>query len=173
MEVLTHARFATLLIALALASTSARSDPGDPLANCRTRTLGSSQEVFARLLPLLVDGSKTGTFALLASHEQQGEPVPRAGDCYLVTHFDGSPALYWRIVEVEIVAFGAITERHLQLESPALREVIAWRAVHSRAWSGAFSGLSAAQVDAMPVVVQRFIVLKSDMGSVHEGSPQR
>ena len=49
------------------------------------------REMFARLLPLILGGFKTGTFSL-------GE-APRVGAYVVVTHFDGTPALIWRITE--------------------------------------------------------------------------
>ncbi|MGE0581512.1 MAG: ASCH domain-containing protein [Steroidobacteraceae bacterium] len=118
---------------------------------CTVRTLGSSEEMFRRLLPLILDGSKTGTFSL-------GEP-PRVGDCVAVTHFDGTPALIWRVTGVEILPFDAIGAAQLALESPGLRELEAWRKVHLRAWAGQLAGKSRAEIGRTPVVVQRFVVI--------------
>ncbi|MGE0436061.1 MAG: ASCH domain-containing protein [Steroidobacteraceae bacterium] len=125
--------------------------PDEPIDAYTVRTLGSSEEMFERLLPLILDGSKTGTFSL-------GEPV-QTGALVLVTHFDGTPALIWRVTAVEIVPFDAIDERHLEAEGPALRNIEAWRQVHIRAWAAQLAGKSRAEIGRTPVVVQRFRVI--------------
>lgn len=125
--------------------------PGEPLGDYTVRTLGSSEEMFARLLPLILGGFKTGTFSL-------GE-APRVGAYVVVTHFDGTPALIWRITGVEIVPFDEIGARQLEAEGPGLREVGAWRQVHARAWAGQLAGKSRAEIGRTPVVVQRFEII--------------
>ena len=125
--------------------------PGEPLEECSVRTLGSSEEMFGRLLPLILGGSKTGTFSL-------GDP-PQVGQCVVVTHFDGAPALIWRVTGVEVMPFDAISERQLAIESPALRELEAWRQVHMTAWAPQLAGKTRAEIGRMPVVVQRFVVI--------------
>ena len=124
---------------------------GLPLGDYTVRTLGSSEEMFARLLPLILGGFKTGTFSL-------GE-APRVGAYVVVTHFDGTPALIWRITGVEIVPFDEIGARQLEAEGPGLREVGAWRQVHARAWAGQLAGKSRAEIGRTPVVVQRFEII--------------
>ena len=125
--------------------------PDEPLEVYTVRTLGGSEEMFERLLPLILDGSKTGTFSL-------GEPV-QVGALVLVTHFDGTPALIWRVTAVEIVPFDHIGERHLEAEGPALREIEAWRQVHIQAWAAQLAGKSRAEIGRTPVVAQRFRVI--------------
>lgn len=125
--------------------------PAERIGHYGVRTLGSSEAVFRRLLPVLLDGSKTGTFAL--------EDPSRPGDHWVVTHFDGTPALIWRVESVEVVPFGQISEAHIQLEGPGLRQLGAWRQVHLAAWEESLQGLDAGQIERTPVYVQRFTVL--------------
>lgn len=125
--------------------------PDELLAAYTVRTLGSSEEMFGRLLPLILDGSKTGTFSL-------GE-APQVGAYVVVTHFDGSPALIWRVTEVEILPFDDIGERQLAAEGPALREVEAWRQVHIRAWATQLAGKTREEIGKTLVVAQRFVVI--------------
>lgn len=125
--------------------------PSERINHYGVRTLGSSEAVFRRLLPVLLDGSKTGTFAL--------EDPSRPGDHWVVTHFDGTPALLWRVESIEVVPFGEISAAHIQLEGPGLRQLPAWRQVHLAAWKESLQGLDAGQIGRTPVYVQRFTVL--------------
>jgi len=125
--------------------------PEEPIATWTVRTLGSSEAMFERLLPLILSGEKTGTFSL-------GE-APRVGEYCVITHFDGTPALVWRVTAVDIVPFDAISVAHVQVEGKALRDVEAWRKVHLAAWATQFQGRSRAEIGATPVVAQRYVVI--------------
>lgn len=125
--------------------------PGEPIARWTVRTLGSSQAMFERLLPLILSGEKTGTFSL-------GE-APQVGEYCVITHFDGTPALLWRVTAVEVLPFDAISAAHVQVEGEALRDVEAWRQVHLAAWAAQLEGRSRAEIGATPVVAQRFVVI--------------
>ena len=70
-----------------------------------------------------------------------------------------APALIWRVTGVEVMPFDAISERQLAIESPALRELEAWRQVHMTAWAPQLAGKTRAEIGRMPVVVQRFVVI--------------
>lgn len=135
----------------AFVSAAREARPDEPIEAWTVRTLGSSEAMFGRLLPLILSGEKTGTFSL-------GE-APRVGEYQVITHFDGTPALLWRITAVEIVAFDAISAAHVQVEGKALRDVEAWRAVHIAAWAAQFAGKSRAEIGATPVVMQRYVVV--------------
>lgn len=135
--------------------------PAEHIGHPGVRTLGSSEAVFARLLPMLLDGSKTGTFAL--------EDSARPGEHWVVTHFDGTPALVWRVESVEVVPFGGISAQHIQLDGPALRQLPAWRQVHLAAWKESLQGLDAGQIERMPVYVQRFTVLYPSLQAAGPG----
>lgn len=131
------------------AARNARSD--EAIATWTVRTLGSSEAMFKRLLPLILSGEKTGTFSL-------GD-APPVGEYCVVTHFDGTPALIWRVVAVEIVPFDVISVAHLQVEGEVLRNVEAWRKVHLAAWAAQFKGKSRVEIGKTPVVVQRFVLI--------------
>lgn len=125
--------------------------PDETLVAWTVRTLGSSEAMFERLLPLILSGEKTGTFAL-------GE-APQVGEYCVVTHFDGTPALIWRVTAIEILPFDAVSAAHVQVEGKALRDVEAWRKVHLAAWAAQLHGKSRAEIGATPVVMQRFVVI--------------
>lgn len=136
--------------------------PEEPLASYSVRTLGSSEAMFQRLLPLILDGSKTGTFSLGAA--------PQLGDVRVITHFDGTPALIWRVTAVEIVPFDAISTRHVQVEGEALRDVEAWRKVHLAAWATQLAGKSREEIGAMPVVAETYVVIYPQVSRVGGGN---
>ena len=57
----------------------------------RVRRFGNTPDVCRNLLNLIVAGEKTATFSLLWEHEASGEPLPRRGDVYIVTDYEGAP----------------------------------------------------------------------------------
>jgi uncharacterized protein YhfF len=137
----------------------ARKATGLPLEHYSVRLIGSTERASEAIIPLVVARLKTGTFSLLAEYEESGTPLPRPGDLFVVTHFDGRPAFLYRVLEVELVPFGDIGQRHLDVEGPTLREREAWRTVHLRAWEALLERMQRKPSEEMPVVWQRFEVL--------------
>jgi len=126
----------------------------------RVKCFGSDPAMSRLLLDLIRTGQKTGTFGLEWEFEARPEDRPAPGDLYVVTDSAGTPGALIRITGTEVVPFSAIDATHLQAEGPALREPALWRKVHWDFWAPALRALGREPSADMPVLVQRFEVLK-------------
>lgn len=133
--------------------------PSLPDGGYKVRTFGRSAEMSAILVQLIASGEKTGTFALAAEYERNPSQRPAVGDHFVVTHFDGSPALVYRITEVATVPFRDIGPQHVEVEGPNARKVDVWRNIHWPYWGSMLRDWGLEPRDDMPVVFQRFELL--------------
>ena len=127
----------------------------------RVKCFGSDPAMSRLLLDLIRSGQKTGTFGLEWEFEARPADRPEPGDLYVVTDAGGEPGALIRVTGTEVVPFSAIGAAHLQHEGPALREPAAWRKVHWAFWTPALRAMGREPSDDMPVLVQRFEVLKA------------
>jgi uncharacterized protein YhfF len=126
----------------------------------RVKCFGSDPAMSRLLLDLIRSGQKTGTFGLEWEFEARPEERPEPGDLYVVTDAGGEPGALIRVTGTELVPFASIDENHLQVEGPALREPALWRKVHWEFWAPALRALGREPAEDMPILVQRFEVLK-------------
>ena len=127
----------------------------------RVKSFGNDPAMSRLLLDLIRSGQKTGTFGLEWEFESRPEERPEAGDLTIVTDSNGVPGALIRVTGTEVVPFSAIDATHLQVEGPALREPALWRKVHWDFWGPALRALGRDPSGDMPILVQRFEVLKS------------
>ena len=111
------------------------------------------------LVPLILAGEKTGTFALAAEFESDPSRAPEVGDWYVVTWFDGPPALIYRVTFVETVPFEGINHDHVQVEGPTARDVKAWRDIHWPYWGAMLRQQGREPSMQMPVIFHRYEVV--------------
>ncbi len=133
--------------------------PQEKIERYKVRTYGSSKAMADIIIPLILAGEKTGTFALGAEFDTDPSRAPQLGEHYVVTQFDGPPALLYRITFVETVPFEGIDHEHVQVEGPSARRVDVWRNIHWDYWGGMMRAKGLEPSMRMPVVFQRFVVL--------------
>jgi uncharacterized protein YhfF len=133
--------------------------PALRLAQWKQRSFGNSAALADILIDLIARGEKTGTFSVPAEFRDRPEAAPLTGDHFLVTRFDGTPTLLYRVTEVETLPFTAIAQRHVDCEGPQLRDVAAWRAVHWEYWTAILGRHGETPHAQMPVIFQRFTVI--------------
>jgi len=126
----------------------------------RVKRFGNDPAMSRLLLDLIRSGQKTGTFALEWELEARPAERPAPGDLFIVTDAAGEPGALIRIAATEVVPFSAIDTGHLQVEGPALREPALWRKVHWDFWAPMLRALGREPAQDMPVLVQRFELLK-------------
>ena len=130
-------------------------------AEFRVRRFGSTPEGCRNLLNLIRAGEKTATFSLLWELEASGDPLPKRGDCFVVTDFDGVPGCAIRMINVSSVPYREVSAEQTRHEGPAAREVEAWRQVHWQHWATSLQRISRKPNEDMIVVFQHFEVLHS------------
>ncbi|MEZ5474950.1 MAG: ASCH domain-containing protein [Steroidobacteraceae bacterium] len=132
--------------------------PNERITSYKIRHYGS-REIGDAIIALVKSGEKTGTFSLAAEFEGQAESAPALGDHYVVTAFDGTPALLLRITAVELVPFVGISHEHVQVEGPKARSVAVWRKIHWEYWGAGLRTQGKEPSEDMPVIFQRFELL--------------
>ncbi len=134
-------------------------NPGAGIGRVKVRTFGSSAAMANIIVPLILAGQKTGTFALESEFESNPAAAPQVGDDYVVTWFEGPPALLYRVTEVQIVPFEVIGHEHVQVEGPNARNVATWRRIHWEYWGALLRAQGREPSMTMPVIFQRFEML--------------
>ncbi len=121
------------------------------------RVMGRDEASSRRIAQLVASGEKRATVARLA--EFADHRPPGIGQTVLATDAQGCPSFLYRVVATQTVPLSAIASWHLMAESPALRDLATWRSAHLKVWAPALSGLSDREVEALPLVWQRFELL--------------
>ena len=133
--------------------------PGVPLDRYKVRSYGNSAAMANIIIPLILSGEKTGTFALESEFEHAPQERPQVGDLYVVTEFQGPPVLLYRVTEIQCVPFSGIDHDHVQVEGPNARQVEVWRKIHWDYWGGILRAKGREPSMEMPVIFQRFEVI--------------
>lgn len=125
----------------------------------RARRFGDDPIVAQLILDLISAGEKTGTFAVDWEFEDRPGERPAPGDLYVVTDHSGMPGALIRITATETLPFNAVSERHVQCEGPALRQVGPWRKLHWEFWSRTLARIGRRPAQDMPILYQQFELL--------------
>jgi uncharacterized protein YhfF len=129
---------------------------GAPVRIDMARTMGRNQDISRKITEQVLAGEKRATLAREAEFVEKGWPLPRPGQIVLVYDFDGKPSFIYRVVAAQVLPLGSVAPWHLMTESPALRDLSAWRKAHLGLWKDAIAGMSPDAVERMPVVWTRF-----------------
>ena len=123
------------------------------------RRIGNSAEMCEQIIGLIVSGQKKGTYSLPDDLARAGT-LPVVGDCQILTDFHGKPACLIRIDACDLLALGQIGPAELEIEGPGARDPEVWRAIHQRYWTPRLAELGQTWGDELPVLVQRFTLLR-------------
>ena len=133
--------------------------PHENIGLVKTRGFGDTAEFSNILISLILQGEKTGTFALLSEFEDNPAAAPKVGDHYLVTRVDGAPVLLYRVTFIETLPFEQIGHDHVQVEGPNARTVDVWRKIHWGYWGAILKRQGVEMTLQTPVIFQRFRLL--------------
>ena len=120
------------------------------------RTMGRNQDISRRITEQVLAGEKRATLAREAEFVEKGWQLPRPGQIVLVYDFEGRPSFIYRVVAAQVLPLGSVASWHLMTESPALRDLPAWRKAHLGLWKDAIAGMTPDEVERLPVVWTRF-----------------
>jgi uncharacterized protein YhfF len=100
--------------------------------------LGSAGTDLRRtLVAAVLDGRKTSTAGLRSDHEPfTADPLPRAGDRFLLLDADDRGVGIVETTEVRVVPAGEIDLGFAIDEGEGFESVADWRAAHERFWAG-------------------------------------
>lgn len=125
----------------------------------QVRWIGLDDQTTEQVFELIRSGDKTGTFTLPWLVEQTGDPTPQGGDAIILVSFDGTPKILLRLTEIEMVAFGDITEAHTAVDGSPVRALEVWKPLHTTYWNERLQPFGLGVCDDMPVLVEKFEVL--------------
>ena len=130
----------------------ARAGGVDAGAGYRVRRIGNTQQLSRNLLRLIARGEKTGLF----SNPAELDPVPAAGEYFIFTDCAGEPRCVVRLTESRVLRFDEVGPQETACESPAARDVEAWRRIHGRYWQEVCAAAGREFSKEMPLLFQRF-----------------
>ena len=118
-----------------------------------------------RLVDAVLRGEKIATSSLLVEWEEDGEPLPQAGERQTVVDSEGRPVAVIEIVAVDVIRLADADLRLAVEEGEGFGSVAEWREAHERFWNDEVKpqlrGGSAWQLDDdTRVVVERFRLLE-------------
>ncbi|MBN8281241.1 MAG: ASCH domain-containing protein [Gammaproteobacteria bacterium] len=131
--------------------------PGVAPGDLPVRRLGRTPELCDRLTGYVLAGTKTGVFS--QPEDFPAGQLPRAGDLVVLADFADRPRCLLRYDECAQLRFDDVTEAHLAIETPALRDLAAWRKFHRGYWEPVLAARGIAYSGDLPIVYQKFSVL--------------
>jgi uncharacterized protein YhfF len=124
-------------------------------------------ELRDRLVAAILAGEKTATTGLLVEWELDGEPIPRAGERFLVVDSSEAPVAIIEIEDVRVLRLADVDVAVAEDEGEGFTTVAEWRRDHEAFWNSYADELRIRLddpawrlVDETPVVVQRFRLIK-------------
>jgi uncharacterized protein YhfF len=120
-------------------------------------------ELRDRLVAAVLAGEKTATTGLLVEWELDGEPIPQAGERFLVVDSSESPVAIIELEDVRVLRLADVDIAVAQDEGEGFNTVAEWRRDHEAFWNSYADELRTRLddpawrlVDDTPVVVERF-----------------
>jgi uncharacterized protein YhfF len=87
-----------------------------------------------RLVSAVLAGEKIATSSLLAQYEDDGEPLPMAGERRVIIGSSGEEVALVEIAEVSVIRLGDADQRLAHDEGEGFRSVAEWREAHEDFW---------------------------------------
>jgi uncharacterized protein YhfF len=135
----------------------------EPPDELRIVEFGFPGELRDRLVAAVLTGEKTATSGLLVEWELDGEPVPRAGERFLVVDSAEAPVAVIEMEDVRVLRLADVDITIAHEEGEGFNGVEEWRLAHEAFWNSYADELrsrlgdpSWTLVDETPVVVERF-----------------
>lgn len=132
--------------------------PDDPGDRYRVRRIGNAQKLSESLLGLIISGEKTGLF----SNPDEILPRPTAAEYFVFTDFGGRPRCAVRLLEARLIRFADVGPGETACESPAARDVTAWREIHGGYWRRMREAEGGSFSEDMLLLFQRFEVIYAE-----------
>lgn len=101
---------------------------------------------------LVLDGPKRATAGRLVEYQDDGEPLPEAGDYSVILDGTGGPLCVILTTAVEVRRLSDVDERFAWVEGEGDRTLEWWRTAHIRFWEREGHAVS----DDSEVVLKRF-----------------
>jgi uncharacterized protein YhfF len=90
-----------------------------------------------RLVAAILSGAKTTTSGLVIGYERENEPLPRAGQRFVVVDSADEPVGVIELTDVRVVRLADVDLQHALDEGEGDESVAQWRAGHEEFWHSA------------------------------------
>ena len=123
------------------------------------RWIGLDPDSTARIIDLIREGDKTGTFTLPWIVEHTDQPEPKVGDDIILIAFDGTPTLLVKLTEIRTVRFGDTTAADIAIDGTPVRDLAVWKPLHTAYWNSLLEPFGRAVSDDMPFWAEPFALI--------------
>ena len=100
----------------------------------RVAEFGFPGDLRDRLVAAILRGEKTSTSGLYVEYEEEGEPLPEAGERQLVVDSEGRGVAVIELTSVEVKPMAEIGLQFAIDEGEGFESVDEWREAHERFW---------------------------------------
>jgi uncharacterized protein YhfF len=112
------------------------------------------------LVEAVLSGAKTSTSSLLVEYAGEDDPLPVAGQRYVLVDSANQPVGIVETTEVRLVPIGEIDLQFAREEGEGYESVASWREAHERFW---YANVPDLKIDVTTVVVaERFRLVEPD-----------
>ena len=98
--------------------------------NLEIAEFGDSEELRNELVELIVAGKKTATCGSLSIYEEEGEPLPKVGEQFIVPDWSGKPRCIIKTTSVDVKRFDEVDEGFARAEGEGDLSFEFWRDAH-------------------------------------------
>ena len=117
---------------------------------------GDSPELANELIQLILIGRKTATCGALWEWEDEGKPLPKAGDIWVEVDGDGNPVCITETVEVTIHKYNEVDADFARAEGEGDLSLDYWRQAHKNYFSRTLPKIGREFSENMPLICERF-----------------
>jgi uncharacterized protein YhfF len=129
---------------------------GDPVG---AFAFGDSPAMADELADLVLHGPKRATAGLLLEFHEDGEPLPRPGDHWVVLDGRGQPVCVIRTTDVAIGPYGQVDAAFAYDEGEGDRSLAYWREAHRRYFTRQCERIGVPFTEDLDVVQERFALV--------------
>ncbi len=122
----------------------------------QVRWIGLDAPSTQQIIDLIRIKDKTGTFTLPWIVSRTDQPEPQAGDDIILIDFDGAPTLLVKLTRVDSIRFGDVTAADIAIDGSPVRDLAAWKPLHTSYWSGLLEPFGLSVSDDMPFWAEPF-----------------
>ncbi len=123
-------------------------------------SFGDTPEMADELGQLVLAEIKTGTASLAWEYNQDGDPLPRAGEYSIILNGAGEPLCIIETTRVYIEPYNLVDQEQAYAEGEGDRSLAYWREAHWDYFARRCELLGREPSEYMPVVCERFRVVK-------------
>lgn len=117
---------------------------------------GDNEKDANTLIKLVAKDIKKATSHSLLGLQMRNEPLPKIGDFFVVTDWEGTAKCVIRTTSVKLIPYFAIHGEHARLEGEGDKSLDYWRQVHWDYYKRELEAFGKRPLESMIIVFERF-----------------